>query len=285
MRRGGITILVVGLLEQDSGKTWLGTSIAYIGAEQVKTGAYKPVGGFNVWYSYRALRESLNKYSVIAGGDALNYARITGQDIREVNPIALALAFPDPASLSGAASYLTRASSLQSSLIMARFSTPTSTTHYLAADNLKLLPAQVKNEVREIAEKLKAIPVNADQILSLLQNPIIEDALNTVLKGIVDSNELVVIESFNNALLPYMGLDLDLIDFIIVTAPGKALLYSGDKLRLLDRLMSLKRYSRVDQAYPLLGKPLTKTDLPPATTIEEFWEKMRSNPLIKKILP
>jgi hypothetical protein len=91
------------------------------------------------------------------------------------------------------------------------------------------------------------------------------------------------VESFNNAVLPYQGLDPCSLDFYLVAAPGVVLLYPGE--RLCQAMKVLGGVGRVDRLLPALSRPLLEEPLPPAQYPQELAEKLRGSRLAAALLP
>lgn len=269
------TILVAGLLAYDSGKTWLGASLALCARRLgARVAAFKPVGAFNAWIGYRHLVEGVERYGLLAGGDALTYSRILGADPATVNPVALATGFPDPLRLPGASYYLSAVGDLAKTLVLARLPTENGVEHFIVADNLDTLPKGLREAVREAGARLGARAAGAREVLDRVNSEKTATLLDRVYAGISSSSDVVIVESFNDALTPYMGQRLLAgVDLLLVTAPGRALVYSGDRLRrVLEAFPSPA--PRTGTLFSALGKPLWGEELPPARSIEEYADKL-----------
>lgn len=277
-----LTVLVTGLLEHDSGKTWLGRGLVRLAKERgLRVAAYKPVGGFNIWHSYWAFRESVSK-GTLAGGDALGYHSDTGLALELVNPVALALGFPDPLAVPGPAYYTAAASSTESSLVMARVTGCDGSRIVLAFhDNIDRLPATLRREVEEAASRLGA-EAGDPRVFSEWLSGGEASALLEECRRRLSGADVLVIESFNDAVLPYEALGLEDLDFLVVVAPGKALLYTGGRLRLA--LETVGRQHRIGRVLSLLGKPLHAEDLPPARSLDEYTKALGSTRLASMLL-
>ena len=75
-----------------------------------------------------------------------------------------------------------------------------------------------------------------------------------------DSADVLIVESFNNALTPVAGLE-NLVNAIVVVAPGKAMVFNGSKLRAY--LSGTPRYSwEVTSNFVNIARPDDVLDVP-----------------------
>ncbi|NOZ89537.1 MAG: hypothetical protein GXO15_06400 [Crenarchaeota archaeon] len=274
-----LKLLVAGLLEHDSGKTWLAAALASAASRRgLRGAAYKPVGGFNMWHSYWAFRESLEE-RVLAGGDAWTYVRLLGLSPDRVNPIALLLAPRDPTRYPGPAMYASEMESLEKSLALARVSRcgDGERLHLFFPQALEKAPTLVADELRRAARLLGAAEGEPRRFLDWLSSRDASKLLDECLSSLEAGSDLVVVESFNDAAVPYIGSIS--YDFVVVAAPGKALLYSGDRLAAVMNLLEPSTPPRVGRILNLLGKPLHVEDLPPASELEEYIRKVEDTRL------
>ncbi len=265
------TILVAGLLAFDSGKTWLGASLAACASRRgVRVAAFKPVGAFNLWLGYHHFVEGVERYGLLAGGDALTYSKVLNMNPANVNPVALATAFPDPLQLPGASYYLSVVGDLAGTLVLARLPTARGEEHLVAVDNLEKLPPRLRAAVRDAAAKLHARTAESREILALVSSDRVAGLLDESYARISSSSDVVIVESFNDALVPYTGPRLlSSIDLLVVTAPGRALVYSGDRLRRVLEAFPSPR-PRTGTLFSALGRPAWAEALPPARSLEEY---------------
>ena len=278
-----LKLLVAGLLEHDSGKTWLAAALALTARRHgLRVAAYKPVGGFDAWGSYKAFRESTSM-GALAGNDALTYHRVLGEKPERINPVALLLAPRDPLFYSGPASYLADSARLESSLVLARITgCDGRSRHLVFKENLERAPITLRAEVAEAASRLGAEPGDTTEFLSWLGSAEASKLFSSCLAEVSRDAQLVLIESFNDAASPY--LPPPAIDFTIIVVPGKALLYSGERVERAINYTALHTPPRVARIMSLLGSPLASIDLPPALSIEEYSSKLESSKIARLIL-
>ncbi|ABM81049.1 hypothetical protein [Hyperthermus butylicus] len=235
-----IKLLVSGLLELESGKTWftvgLATALRTLGARVM---AYKPVAAYNIWSSWDPVESSL-RHGILAGNDALIYIEQLGDsNIHLVNPVSLMLAYPDPLLFSGVAQYLARISSIEGMVVLARFSSCAegSAVHYYVPENVERLGPSFRKIVEELVKATGATPISASRLVEKLSTASAAENLAACLTILDRSYDVVVIESFNNAVVPFAGLE-GRVDYFIVVAPGRAIVFDGDKLRKVSEIVS-----------------------------------------------
>ncbi len=274
MEAGARIILVAGLLEHDSGKTW--STVALVKAMRklgLRVYPFKPVAGLNIWYSYRAFRESIER-GLLVSNDLLfyKYSLGLGDDVLAlVNPYVLMLSFPDPERVGGVAKYLASVASVERSLVLARETVcgggSFESRHYVFIDSLRWLPSTVRRAVEELAEKLKAQAVSD---VEKFMHGVGGDSFEC-LRQLVESVggvDVVVMESFNNAVQPFEGAALKA-DLFVVVAPGRLTVFEGDRLRRALEVVGRAFAATVDKVYPLL-KPLVSVELPLAGSVDEL---------------
>ncbi|HIP65954.1 MAG TPA: hypothetical protein EYH08_05490 [Pyrodictium sp.] len=222
-----VRLLVCGLLEFDSGKTWTVVGLArYLMERGYNVEVYKPVAGHNLWYSSKGVRYT-RKLGILVGDDVATYIEALGvSEPHRVNPIDLALAIPklrglDSRSMS---EYRLALQSQDKILILARFTDPVtgSTTHYLVVDNLDRIAPSIRKLVEEFTVKLKTQKIELKPLLALLSSRHVAEVLEFGATMLEKQADILIIESFNNVLEPYGGL-LSKVDLIIVVAPGYAI--------------------------------------------------------------
>jgi len=284
-----LTILVSGVLEYDSGKTWLSISLGLLARRKgLKTTLYKPVAGHNVWNRFSSVIES-RKRQVLLGNDVLLYEKYLGSldPLELVNPIDLLTVYPDPLMLRGHSEYMLAVSSLERSLVLARITSCRNngivSNHYVFSENLATAPASVRKELVELAKVLRAAPAQPKEILGFLSSEKASSLLEDCRGLLSRDKDVVIIESFSDSLLPYVGVE-NSVDLLFVVAPGKALVFTGEKLRQAIELLgdvnirtgsflSVARYS----SYMVL-------DIPPAESPIKLAEKLESTELARLLV-
>lgn len=198
-----------------------------------RVGVFKPVAGHDMWSQYPVFKKS-RKLGFLLGEDVSLYSEYLGiGDILAVNPVDLLLSPLNPDKYVAERNirrYLEELSNPLLQIVMARVHKCSSgeTTHFLIEDNAVKAPPALRKELEEFASETGATRTNVEKILELLSNKSIDDELDYCLNKISKDKEFVLIESFNNALIPYMGLR-DKIDELIVVAPGAAIIYPSNQ--------------------------------------------------------
>ncbi len=269
-----LTVLVVGLLEHDSGKTWLSYALARLagGAAAV----YKPIGGFNAWYSVKALRES-ERLGILVGNDALLYHRLSGIDPAVLNPVAYATTPPDPpAAVRTPARYMARLSSVEAGLALWRLPLQGcgSAVHAYRAEAVEAAPPGLAKLLRRLVARLSAARAEARMFVEVLEKGVLDAVLEECRERLAAGKKILVIESYNNAATPYRGLDLCSLDFYLVAAPGRALLYPAERA---CRALEVTGLVRVERLLPYLGAPYTTLELPPVESPEELADALEGS--------
>lgn len=276
-----LRVLVAGLLPYDSGKTWFSAALLQLAAARgLRAAGYKPVGGFSAWHNYPALRESIRD-GVLAGGDARTYARVTGVQAAILNPVAYATSVPDPTRLR-AAMYMLAMSDLSRTLALWRVSTCREIRHFYSPEVLEASPPLLRTELSRAVEALAAEASSREEFLESLNSGGLDETLEACRVELETGRDIVIVESFNNAALPYMGLDLCGFDFYVLTAPAYVLIYSGERA---CRAIEFVGAARADKLLASLSRPLLAEALPPAESIDVLAERLRDSRLASVLLP
>jgi len=221
------TILVNGLLTYDSGKTWFTISLFKTLAKNgVKAVPYKPVAAHNFWFSARTIKYSI-KMKKLVGNDAYMYFRKTTEPPELLNPIALAIAPLDPVNyVSNIEKYLDDASSFLPQLVLGRIShyTRGETIHFVIQENVERTVRDAQEVVKILKKKLGAVEKSLREVGELLVSQRIDDVTSQVLNTLLEKYDIVLLESFNDAVIPSIGL-AEHVDLIITVAPGRAFIY------------------------------------------------------------
>ncbi len=227
----GLALLITGLLTYDSGKTWLATSLARVAKERgLRVSMYKPVAGHNAWYQYDTIMKS-KKLRVLIGSDASVYRKIVPDEpIEKLNPIDLLLA-PPALSLytsSRIDDYLTDLENQFKQVVMARISNcfTGSHKHLYVPENLKHVTPSLRTILKELISELDARPIDIDNLVAQIQSYDIEKLLEACLEDLKVHSDLVIVESFNDAITPSISI-LKHVNMLLVVAPGHILIYDS----------------------------------------------------------
>lgn len=221
------TILVSGLLPFDSGKTWFTLSLfKTLTATGAKAVPYKPVAAHNIWYSAITVKHSV-RLKLLVGNDAYAYFRETGESPALLNPVALAVAPLDPSNYGfNMEKYLEDSALFLPQLVMARIShyPYTQIEHYIIQENVEKTVTEARRVLELLKKKLQATARSLKEISEMLVSRRIDQIVASALNSLLEKYDVILLESFNDALLPSIGL-IENVDQIIIVAPGKAFLY------------------------------------------------------------
>jgi len=267
-----LRILVAGMLPHDSGKTWLTAAmVSALRQGGAKAAAYKPIGGFSAWHHYGALRASIRD-GVLAGGDARAYHGLTGHPLEKLNPIAYATVPPDPMQLRPTR-YMLLLENASSVTALWRVTSCRGKQgiHYYSRTVMELAPPRIRDVISDAVRRLDAVASDANMFYSNLDRGHYDEALESCRVYMERHADIAFTESFNNAAVPYRGLDLCVFDFYVVVAPGAAMLYSGERVCNAAKIVGTYR---TDKIVSMLPRPLLYEPLPPATSMEELAEDL-----------
>lgn len=222
------TVLVAGLVPYESGKTWFTLSSAlYAKSLGLKVGIFKPVAGHSLWYSPRTIRKSI-KLKLLVGNDiTLYYEYGLVEDPAVANPLAIATVPPDPCFYrQSVEDYLLELENTYSTIVLSRVTNCRNRVvkHYYYPDNSGKTTPLMKKSVERLALALQAEKSSVKELIKYMESASSEENLDDCLANIQRGNDLLFVESFNDAVVPYVSL-LGKVDIIVVVAPGKVLVY------------------------------------------------------------
>jgi predicted P-loop ATPase/GTPase len=238
-----VRVLISGLLPHESGKTWVGLTLAKRLIEAgAKVGIYKPVAGHSAWYQYGTVVESLSR-GILVGEDIIKYADIVKDvDIEISNPIDILLAPPHIEKYleRNIEEYLNDLENQFKQIVLARVSrcSPRSTKHFVFRENLENTPLYLRESLEQLAVKLKAVDISIENFIENLRTLEIENELTKCLDIIEQGKNITIIESFNNAIAPYARI-LKYIDIILIVAPSTIIVYEDNTNQILSILTKL----------------------------------------------
>ncbi|MFA4647072.1 ATPase [Pyrococcus kukulkanii] len=252
------SLLIVGILPYDSGKTTLALSLIREALEYgIDVGVAKPVSGFNGWYQYEYLLKSI-EFGFLIGEDSykLHMAAKSSDPIYLESPVTALLLPPDPERVGWKSSSYT-AISYHTNVVLLRVLED----HFCVPDNIKRLTQPMQEAVAPLIEATKPAEIKAEDAQHLLMRG--REEASKTLEVIRRNHELTVIESYNNIAAPCSSaLNSDL---IIAVAPGKAVILDGEKYRkAIYAVSNIKEPWRIvtEDVIPLL-KPLKKFEFKP----------------------
>ncbi len=279
---GGTTILVTGLLPHDSGKTTFTLMLSRaLRDEGLKVAAMKPIAAHSAWYQPWSLAESM-KLGVLVGGDVVKYLReglISNPDIQ--NPVDILTAPPDPTTFPSASAYLNVVESLQNQVVMARLSIH-GRTYYVVPEVIERLPRTLKTSLKPLLSIMRpSTKVGSKWLITKLMSPEVGTYVLAAAMRLRDSSDVLIVESFNNALIPVVGLE-NLVKVVIVVAPGKAMVFNGSKLRAY--LSGTPRYLwEVTSNFVNVARPDDIIDIPLAPAHSREIPSLNLGKLLKRL--
>jgi len=236
-------VIVSGLLTYDSGKTWLLIGLAKkLRDRGCRTAVSKPVAGHSMWSQFKTYLYSLEN-KVLVGEDVMKYVTLLGLDkslIPIINPIDIMLAPPDPAKYMDSGKvdeYLSDLEDQFKQMILARYTdcASGSSRHFIFEENVERLPRTLKRLVERLASVLNAERTKPRNFIESLHNLNLEKSLMLCLESISKGSDVVLVESFNDAITPYPQL-LKMASMLLVIMPAAVAVY-----RDLEKIESVVR--------------------------------------------
>ncbi|AMM54912.1 ATPase [Pyrococcus kukulkanii] len=252
------SLLIVGILPYDSGKTTLALSLIREALEHgIDVGVAKPVSGFNGWYQYEYLLKSV-EFGFLIGEDSykLHMMAKSSDPIYLESPVTALLLPPDPERVGWKSSSYT-AISYHTNVVLLRILED----HFHVPDNIKKLTRPMQEVIAPLIEATKPLEIKAEDVQYLIMEG--REEADRTLEIIRDHHELTIIESYNNLAAPCASaLNSDL---VIAVAPGKAVILDGERYKkAIHAISNLREPWRVvtEDVVPLL-KPLKKFEFKP----------------------
>lgn len=223
-----VIILVAGLIPYDSGKTWFTVASAIFAKKQgLNVSVFKPVAGHNLWYSPRTLKKSF-EYGLLVGNDVLLYKENElVQDLAIANPVAVANIPPDPHYYGrNVENYMRDLEEMMFTTIVSRITSCENgiISHYYYPENLAKTTPRVRRVLEKLLDVLKAKKQTIVELTNYMASPKVEENLDKCLDMVTRGTDVIFVESFNDALVPYTGL-LKKVNYIVVVAPTRVFLY------------------------------------------------------------
>jgi len=229
------SVLVVGVLPYDSGKTMMTTSLVEEAVERgIDVGVSKPVGAFNGWYQYEYLARSIEE-GVLIGEDAtrLHESAKSTDPIEMESPQTVLLLPPDPEKVGWRSSIYT-AITYHHQVAVIRVTGLDGTRHYYIPENIKRLTGPLREEARKLISALSPEPLEVRKIDRLLLES--RKKADECLSYIKRNHELTFVESYNNFAAPTAG-SLDS-DVVVAVAPSKAAIFKGENYKKAITVLS-----------------------------------------------
>ena len=216
-------ILVTGLLPFDSGKTWLSVAITREAKRKgLKAKIFKPIAGHNAWGQFKTVIESIKRRYLICE-DALIYQTYLGEnDLTKINPVDLLLAPPSIEHCKSLNNFMALLTDTLKQVVCARLTRHNGKTiHYLVHDHIEVTAEPLKSWLKKLAIRLDPHPISTsiNDVIALLEGNDVDQELYEHLKGYSEEHDIVIVESFNNAAIPFTSmLNFD-IDEVLVALP------------------------------------------------------------------
>jgi len=273
-----INVLVNGLLERDSGKTWF--TIALYNALRsrgYKVGIYKPISGHDGWRQFNTILESI-KRSLLVGEDVLNYLNYTDlkYNIILINPIDFLLIPSDYKSYKSTSEYITSLEDQYKQTILVRISNYEEgfTNYYRIPENYNRVMYSLRMWIDKLYGIFNPIDIDIRQLFNILSTKYIDKILDRSLEILSDENDYVLIEAFNNISTPYKNI-LRNIDVILTVTPGYIIKPRFKKaMELLKK--DLGRYMTTEYLLAEAGVDRL-INVPPSKNITELSNYIKNN--------
>jgi len=231
-------IVVSGLLPYESGKTWFAAMVLNVLSMQgFRVAVFKPIAAHNIWYSWRTFDESV-RLGVLVGNDILVYRDVLGLSVNDVilsNPIAAALSPLDsePYIRGGRVGlYQVDSENQFKSVVFARrtLCNEGKAVHYFFPENAENVLESLSEHIENLGRALNASKSTVEDFLSYLTSDTSVEELQNCFRKITEGKDFVIVESFNDSIVPYMSV-LDKASAAIVVAPGRAYMYRAHEVK------------------------------------------------------
>ncbi len=273
-----VKLLVTGFLPFDSGKTTivkgLINSFSGIGLKPLY---FKPVGGHSGWYQLDTIIHSL-ELGYLIGHDAYIVGKEAGllDYMDMLSPIDFLTLPIDP--LSNGLSirkYMEYMNNTLKITVLLRYTRAWISdngisrvrTYIVCRDTYNLLNNYMKRVVDELIDSFRGNgSVILDGYTGLISKILDNEAIYSMIDeypGFFKDYNVLVIEGYNDVAAPTRG-SMD-VNYVLVTAPTKALLYSGERYRNainVSAYMGKPWTMSVSRILPLLGRPVKSWDIP-----------------------
>ena len=229
-------ILIIGLNTFDSGKTSVASQLARsLSLTGRRVEFFKPVSGHNYWLRYEHTRYCLENKKLISY-DATQVRKLLKSRVSDLlaNPVHTLYV---PARLERPGRNLTTTLALagwDSVLAMERMSRPYGgriSSIMLMADTLiregRLLLTQ--EEAEKMSDGTAVRPVKNLEESQAIESENLETCVGESFREVERMADTVVIESFNDSVWPWEGLDR--VDKVLAVGPGQVFTYDPERLR------------------------------------------------------
>ncbi len=240
-----IKILITGLLERRSGKTYLASAMLYaLRTLGFKPGFFKPLSIHNWFTEYDTTLENI-RFKSLFSRDVATLSRIARiKDPYELlNPVDFLTAPLDPTVFINARvpdMYYSFSHDLLKTTLMARFTRYEDGVLYnkylinewALRRNMLLVDEGLIDRIMRNADEITKI--DATKAFAHLMNKIFINSINTCLKAIEDKYQIVVVESYGDLAWPLPSETR--ISIVFAVAPGRVLIYEAGKFKMAVEL-------------------------------------------------
>jgi len=264
-------VLIVGLNPFDSGKTGAAIQIIQSLSENHKVEFFKPVSGHNYWYRFEHTRYCLDNRKLVSY-DATRVRQVLRSTVHDflANPVHVLYA---PAHLQRPGENLTSTLGLagwDSVLVMQRMSHPlgngVQSTMLIAKDLIQKGRLLVTpEEAARLSEGTTLQAVTRLEEVQKVENDCFETFVGESFKELEKASDIVVIESFNDSVWPWEGLDK--VDIVLAVGPGHVFSYEPERFRRASVLVKLDSVPIREVTFGRIAdllKPIRKVALLPA---------------------
>ncbi len=246
------TVLVNGLLPYDSGKTWFSIALARgLMFKGFKVSMYKPIAAHSAWYQFLTVINSL-KHGILVGEDIIKYISILGLNfsLELINPVDFMTAPLNPKLFSTSKKYLASLEEFFEQIVLARVSTINENTkHYLIAANAEKTVNSLKPWIKKLCNKLKPETLSINKLLKIVYSRNVLETLDYNLEKLSEKSDIIIVESFSNASIPYYRF-LEKVNMVLTVTPGYVF------------SLNVKEFKKaVQKLYRTLGDIGLRTDL------------------------
>ncbi|MFP3144750.1 MAG: hypothetical protein RXQ93_07030 [Caldisphaera sp.] len=235
-------ILVSGLLEENSGKTVLASSlINFLINQGFDAIGFKPLGATELWQHPEALSESKKYKMVVTNDSAILYKFSKEKEpINIINPFGGLLVPILPEKLRNLnifnnALYMPNMRLAISRLTMC----PNSSLHNIHLVNMNVMDRISKSVEYELLDLISLLDniakVDDEYILNIISGGVSKE-IDKCLSYLEGRHEIVVIESNSNVAAP--TLLSSIVDIAIVVTPGEAMVIDGNRYRKAIELLT-----------------------------------------------
>ncbi|WP_456369631.1 hypothetical protein [Geoglobus sp.] len=235
----GGTILVVGLLQHDSGKTTTTVEVMrHLRDRGFDVGYIKPIAAFNAWNDYTVLTKSV-EYGFPVSGDALKVKSTFSlpEGVEEINPICTVMSPLDPEKVGW---NILSVESVSSQLAALRITDRDGNVRvYEIEPEWGRFPDFFEEVWSEIRKKAGTEHIEYTEFERIVEKS--RTYCDYWMRRIVEWHDAVIIESSSNVSAPSCS-SLD-VDAVIAVTPGKAFIVDGE------------RYAKAIEVAGYLGDP------------------------------